>query len=107
MTSNRPATKSERPGTKREIPVPETTLPDGEEPASRCPHCDRPFTSESLRDLHVGEVHDDVAADGECEAYDAALEDERDALFLYQLKVTVVLGLTYSSSALILLFVLG
>ena len=90
-----------------DIPTPTTDVPGGETPAARCPHCDRPFREVALRDLHVGEVHADEASEAEREGYEAALEEERDALFLYQLKVTVVLGLTYSTSALLLLFILG
>lgn len=90
-----------------DIPTPETDVPAGEEPAARCPHCDRPFREVALRDLHVGEVHGEDASEPEVAVYEDALADERDALFLYQLKVTVVLGLTYSSSALLLLFILG
>lgn len=90
-----------------DLPTPETALPDEEAPAGRCPHCGRPFAEERLRDLHVGEVHGDEATDTERAAYEGALEDERDDLFFYQLKVAVALGLIYSSSALVLMFVLG
>jgi hypothetical protein len=91
----------------RNIPTPETEVAETEAVAGRCPHCDRPFREEVLRDLHVGEVHHEDATDAERVAYEAALEEERDALFLYQLKVTVVLGLTYSTMAMLLLFLLG
>ena len=98
---------TEMPPSPTDSPAPETEVPAGEEPAGRCPHCDRPFREAALLDLHVGEAHPDAASAAEREAYATAREDERDALFLYQLKVTVVLGLTYSSMAMLLLFVLG
>lgn len=91
----------------RTIPTPETAVPDTDAPAGRCPHCERPFREEGLLALHVGEVHADAATEAEREAYEAAIEDERDALFLYQLKVTIALGLTYSTMAMLLLFILG
>lgn len=90
-----------------ETPVPESAVPADVEPGDRCPHCDRPFKSAVMCHLHVGEVHPESADERELEDYETALEEERDALFLYQLKVTVVLGLTYATSALVLLLVLG
>ncbi len=95
------------PRSTTETPRPETEVPPGEEPAGRCPHCDRPFREADLLDLHVCEAHPEAATDAERVAYEDAIEAERDALFLYQLKVTVVLGLTYSSMAMLLLFILG
>jgi hypothetical protein len=58
-----------------------------DEPAVRCPHCDRPFRRERFRDLHVGESHASACTDAERAAYDAASDDEADALFRYQLKL--------------------
>lgn len=91
----------------QDTPIPETRLTVADGTVSRCPYCDRPFRSEHLRDLHVGECHGDVATGDERVADERAREAERDALFFYQLKVAVALGLIYSSSALVLMFLLG
>lgn len=65
----------------------EVELPPGEQPAARCPYCDRPFPAERLRALHVGERHPDAATASEREAYEAAYGTESDELFVYHLKV--------------------
>ena len=83
---------------RRDVP---TRVPDGETPAARCPYCDRPFPTERLRDLHVGEVHVDERTDAEREAHDEADEAELDELFFYHIKVVVLIGLLFSA------FVLG
>jgi hypothetical protein len=67
--------------------VVETELPEGEEPAARCPHCARPFPTERLRALHVGERHAETASTAEREAHATAREAEADELFVYHLKV--------------------
>jgi hypothetical protein len=66
-------------------------------PAARCRHCDRPFRSEDAWALHVGEVHPGALSDAEREAHEAADESEREALFVYHMKVVVALGLLYST----------
>lgn len=83
---------------RRNVP---TRIPDGETPAARCPYCGRPFRTERLRDLHVGEVHEDERTDAEGEAHDEADEAELDELFFYHIKVVVLIGLLFSA------FVLG
>ncbi|WP_394354992.1 DUF7410 domain-containing protein [Halorarum halophilum] len=83
---------------RRDVP---TRVPDGETPGGRCPYCDRPFRTERLRDLHVGEVHGDELTDAEREAHDEADEAELDELFFYHIKVVVLIGLLFSA------FVLG
>lgn len=84
-----------------QLAEPETAVPDGETPAARCPYCDRPFRTERLRALHVGEVHADVCTDTERGAYDEAYEAESDELFVFHLKVMAALvlltfGLVYA-----------
>ena len=78
-----------------------TSVPVGETPAARCRYCGRPFRTERLRDLHVGEVHAEEATDAEREAYEEADEAELDELFFYHIKVVVLIGLLFSA------FVLG
>src|SRR6056297_2545419 len=70
-------------------------VPDGETPA-RCPHCQRPFRTERLRALHVGDFHGRDCTDDEREAYDEAREAEREALFVYHLKVVAGLVAVYA-----------
>ena len=74
-------------------------VPDGEEPAGRCPYCDRPFAAEDILALHVGERHADQATDDERVAYEAARRDESDELFVYHLKVVAALVLTFMAFA--------
>nr|WP_210423534.1 hypothetical protein [Halorussus marinus] len=61
-------------------------VPDAETPA-RCPHCGRPFRSERLRALHLGESHPERCSADERAAYETAREAEADDLFVYHLKV--------------------
>ena len=75
-------------------------LPAGEEPAARCPYCERPFRAERSRDLHVGEAHLAEAAEEEIDRYEAASEAEEDDLFVFHLKivaaiVVVIMGYVY------------
>lgn len=84
----------------RDSPTDAYDVPPGEEPAARCPHCERPFRSERLRDLHVGETHPDEATDDDRERYEAAREAEDDELFVFHLKivaaiVAVIMGYVY------------
>jgi hypothetical protein len=78
-------------------PVPDTVVPEGETPASTCPYCGRPFARRRHGVLHVVEAHPDRATDAEREAYDAALEEESDDLFIYHLKVMFGLGALYAA----------
>lgn len=87
--------------------VPETAVPSSAEPAARCPYCDRPFATSHRKRLHLGEAHDEQLGSKEREAYEAALETERDELFTYQLRVVVALGITYTIMVLILMVILG
>ena len=79
-------------------PVP-TDVPADAEPVT-CPYCERPFPSERLRSLHLGERHAGDLTAGEREAFETAEEAEIDDLFVYHLKVVsliviVVMGLSY------------
>jgi hypothetical protein len=77
--------------------VPETAVPDGEQPATTCPYCQRPFRRERYGVLHVVEAHPDRATPGERDAYDAVLDEESDDLFIYHLKVLFALGALYAA----------
>ncbi|WP_135854246.1 DUF7410 domain-containing protein [Halorussus salinus] len=73
----------------------EVRVPDDEEPP-RCPHCQRPFRTDQLRALHVGEFHAADCTDDQREAYDEAREAEREELFVYHLKVVAGLVAVYA-----------
>jgi len=89
-----------------ERPTPETRVPADETPA-RCPYCDRPFPRERLRDVHLGECHRDVLTDDERTAVAAAVDDERDDLFVYHLKVVGALVAIYAALFVLYLVVLS
>lgn len=85
----------------------DTVVPPDEDPVGRCPYCDRPFRSAAAVDLHVGEVHPEVATTEEVAAYEAAAEAEQGELFYFHLKVVFALGLTNAALILAYLVVLG
>jgi hypothetical protein len=86
---------------------PETRVADDETPAARCPYCDRPFTDERLRDIHVGDAHSEACTDEERAAADAATEDEGDDLFVYHLQVIAALVGVYAAMVLLYMVVLA
>jgi len=88
-------------------PEPATDVPAGEVPGGVCPHCDRPFRTAHARDLHVGEHHEADMDEAERAGYEAALETERDDLWLFHAKAVVGLGVTYSATVLLYGVVLG
>jgi uncharacterized C2H2 Zn-finger protein len=89
------------------LPQPYTRVPDDEEPIATCPHCGRPFRSVHARDLHVGDVHEHAATETERERYERAMETERDDLWFFHAKAVVALGVTYSSTVILYMVVLG
>jgi hypothetical protein len=86
---------------------PDIDVPHGEAPAARCPYCDRPFDAERARDLHVGSVHEAEATGAESEAYEEAMDAERDELFFYHVKVVVALGVIYAVLVVVYMAALG
>jgi len=79
----------------RPITDPEFAVPDGERRTARCPHCDRPFRTDRLYALHLGEVHPEACADDDRERYDEAYREESHDLFTFHAKVVVSLLLLY------------
>ena len=84
----------------RVLPADAYDVPEGEEPAARCPHCEQPFRTERFRDLHVGEAHLASASEPEIDRYEEAVEAEDDDLFVFHLKivgaiVAVIMGYVY------------
>jgi hypothetical protein len=64
-----------------------------DEDAEYCPHCGRPLATGHLRALHVGEEHPDEMSESEAQAYEAALEQESDDLFVFHIKVMAAITL--------------
>ena len=77
------------------ISDPDLRVPGDESPV-RCPECGRPFRTERLRALHLGEFHPANCTDEQRDAYEEAREAEREALFVYHLKVVVALVAVYA-----------
>jgi uncharacterized C2H2 Zn-finger protein len=73
----------------------EIRVPEDEAPP-RCPYCGRPFRTERLRALHVGDAHDRDCTDDQRLAYEEAQEAEREDLFVFHLKVVAALVALYA-----------
>ena len=71
----------------------ELRVPDDETPV-HCPECGRPFRTERLRALHLGDRHD--VPDDHSDAYEEAREAEREDLFVFHLKVVAGLVALYA-----------
>ncbi|WP_435360769.1 DUF7410 domain-containing protein [Haloarchaeobius sp. DFWS5] len=84
-----------------------TTLDADEQPAATCDHCGRPFPTEHLHALHLGDRHGDDLNPHEQAAYEAAQDEETDELFLFHLKVIAALGGLYAILVLVYMVVLA
>ncbi len=79
----------------RAITEPEFDVPEDDPPAARCPYCERPFRTDRLRALHLGETHSDECTEEEYETYEEVYDDESHDLFTFHVKVAVALLLLY------------
>ena len=61
------------------------TVVRGDEPAARCPYCDRPFRERRLETLHRGREHPERLSEDEREAYERAYLSERRELRRFRL----------------------
>lgn len=86
--------------------TPELIVPDDVASVFTCPHCDRPFPEERLRDLHLGEAHPAVLSGDEHEAYETARSDESDSLFVLHLAVVGFLVVVFFLIAYLYVFVM-
>ncbi|MFB6152960.1 MAG: C2HC-type zinc finger protein [Halodesulfurarchaeum sp.] len=86
---------------------PATTVPPDEEPAARCPYCNRPFATDRLATLHLGETHPSELSEAEREAVIAARDEESDDLFVLHLKVIAALVVVFFAIAYLYVFVLS
>lgn len=76
------------------ITEPEFVVAEDDSPV-RCPHCNRPFRTEHLYDLHLGEVHPQACSEEELNAYEEAYDAESHDLFTFHAKVVVALLLLF------------
>lgn len=107
MSANPTTDPGTASGSPEAATQPETSVPAGEQPAGRCSYCGRPFATERLHALHVGETHPGRCTDAEREAYERARQDEDDELFLFHFKVVGALGVTYALFVLAYMVVLS
>jgi hypothetical protein len=75
-------------------------IPDDEEPAGRCPFCERPFRHDRFLDLHLGQAHSPECDEDQIQRYEEANDAESDDLFVFHLKVVaaivaVIMGYVY------------
>jgi hypothetical protein len=66
-----------------------------DETAHECPYCERPFSDEQLLALHLGVDHGDSIDDDERAAFEAAHDDESDALRRHRIAAIGLLVLLY------------
>lgn len=85
----------------------DSSVPNEAADPPRCPYCNRPFPTESARDLHRGEDHRLNCTDAELDAYEAAAEAEEAELFYFHLKVVAALGILYAAVVLLYMVALG
>lgn len=70
-------------------------VPEDEEPAARCPYCDRPFRTERHQILHIGVDHDDVWTEEEQAQYEESFKEEEHDLFTTHVLLVIALVLGY------------
>lgn len=73
----------------------EYEVPADEEPAARCPYCDRPFKSTEYATFHVGVSHPEECTEAERDRFEEARDDEEYDLFTFHVKATVGVLFTY------------
>ena len=71
-------------GSENDTAHPQTVV-RGDEPAARCPYCDRPFRERRLETLHRGREHPDRLSADEREAFERAYQSERRELRRFRL----------------------
>lgn len=88
-------------------PDPDVDVPADQTPAAHCRICGRPFRSEQVLALHLGETHPRECTDDEMAAYADAKAEEQDELFYFHLKTGVALGAIYAVVVLLYMVALG
>ncbi|MFC6734283.1 MULTISPECIES: hypothetical protein [unclassified Haladaptatus] len=87
--------------------TPDTVVFETDPPAVYCPYCERPFDTDLTLALHVGEAHQDEWSDTDQTAYEDALAEEDDDLWLYHMKIVVGLAILYGVFIAAYMIVLG
>lgn len=64
-------------------------------PAHECPYCEAVLPERDLFELHVGVEHENEATDAELEAFEDTFEQESNQVFIYHLKVIVLVVAIY------------
>jgi hypothetical protein len=71
-----------------------------------CQHCGAQFARAEYHALHLGQEHESVLTSAEREAYEAARDDEAEALRLFRLKALAVLVAVYFGFLIVYAFTL-
>lgn len=87
--SNTPTSPAETDRPAREYDVP----PDAD--AFDCPYCDVIEPREDLLTLHVGHEHESLASEAELDDFEKTFERESNDVFIYHLKVIVMVVAIY------------
>lgn len=75
---------------------PDVRLSDSQESIQRCPYCDRPFSSDRSHDLHLGEKHAERLTETERTRHEDAHEEEEEEMFIYHIKMVVLIGILWA-----------
>jgi hypothetical protein len=75
---------------------PDVRLSDSHESVQQCPYCERPFSSTRTHDLHLGEKHAERLGETEHIQYEEASEEEEEELFIYHIKMVVLIGILWA-----------
>ncbi|WP_217920481.1 hypothetical protein [Halolamina sp. CBA1230] len=76
---------------------PDVRLSDSHESVQQCPYCDRPFTSDRTHDLHLGEKHEERLGETERVQYEEASEEEEEEIFIFHIKMVILIGILWAA----------
>ncbi|WP_435119769.1 DUF7410 domain-containing protein [Halolamina sp. C58] len=76
---------------------PDVRLTDERESVQRCPYCDRPFSDDRAHDLHLGEKHGERLGESERTRYEDASEEEEEEIFIFHIKMVVLIGIMWAA----------
>lgn len=94
MTTNTTTDASSTPPRAESTPDRVYDVPP-DAPAHECPYCEVVLPEQELLELHVGVEHEDDATDAELEAFEDTFERESNQVFIYHLKVIVLVVAIY------------
>ena len=76
---------------------PDVRLSDSHKNVQQCPYCDRPFSSDRTHDLHLGEKHAEQLGETERVRYEDASEEEEEEIFIFHIKMVVLIGILWAA----------